>query len=255
MNIKLHTPKSLKTGSGMATVKQLLLSVVATSISIALTFGTAAIVDSNKKEKEKREIVMMVMYDMYNSLQSLERADSMIHASIDIQRQIARDTSRFETLRFQLAHNVPTADYTETTEHIFSSSIETINTVGNVLFTENVAGFYKARRDYKTLVCDSIAGRITRDYPFNGLMETLTFNYSFDALISAEMLKNMRHLFAQCQQMMGVSDEEIDVYRKERRQVEVQSADGNDSALLIDEDVIRLQQEIDRAVEELSAAR
>ena len=252
MNIKLHTPKSLKMGSGMATVKQLLLSVVATSISIALTFGTAAIVDSNKKEKEKREIVMMVMYDMYNSLQSLERADSMIHASIDIQRQIARDTSRFETLRFQLAHNVPTADYTETTEHIFSSSIETINTVGNVLFTENVAGFYKARRDYKTLVCDSIAGRITRDYPFNGLMETLTFNYSFDALISAEMLKNMRHLFAQCQQMMAVSNEEIEAYRQEREQMEGQSAGDGETASPLYEEVIRIQGEIDQAAEKLT---
>ena len=52
MNIKLHTPKSLKMGSGMTTMKQFLLSIVATSISIALTFGTAAIIDSNKKEKE-----------------------------------------------------------------------------------------------------------------------------------------------------------------------------------------------------------
>lgn len=43
MNVKLHTPKSLKMGSGMATIKQLMLSIVATSISIALTFGTAAI--------------------------------------------------------------------------------------------------------------------------------------------------------------------------------------------------------------------
>ena len=37
-------------------------------MSIALTFGTAAVVDYAKKQKEKRDIVMMVMYDMYNSL-------------------------------------------------------------------------------------------------------------------------------------------------------------------------------------------
>ena len=49
MNIKLHTPKSLKTGSGMSTLKQLLMSIVATSISIILTFGTAYFVDKNKK--------------------------------------------------------------------------------------------------------------------------------------------------------------------------------------------------------------
>ena len=64
MNIKLHTPKSLKMGSGMSSLKQFLLSLFATSVSIALTFGTAAIIDYKAKQKSKREIVMMVMYDM-----------------------------------------------------------------------------------------------------------------------------------------------------------------------------------------------
>ena len=58
-------------------------------------------------------------------------------------------------------------------EHIFSSSIETINTVGNVLFTENVAKFYLSY----AILC-------------NGFKD------------------DMQHLFAQCQQMMDVSDEE-----------------------------------------------
>ena len=88
MNIKLHTPKSLKMGSGMASMKQLMLSIIATTISIALTFGTAAFLDKKKKENEKREIVMMVMYDMYNSLQSIGKADSTI------QQAMARSPTR-----------------------------------------------------------------------------------------------------------------------------------------------------------------
>ena len=122
MNIKLHTPKSLKTGSGMSSMKQFLLSLLATSVSIALTFGTAAIIDYNAKQKAKREIVMMVMYDMYNSLQSIEKADSMIRQSMDVQRQLAEDTTKFEALRYNLARLLPRAEYTETTERIFSSS-------------------------------------------------------------------------------------------------------------------------------------
>ena len=55
MNIKLHTPKSLKMGSGMSSVKQFLLSLFATSVSIALTFGTAGYLDYKKKQSEKRE--------------------------------------------------------------------------------------------------------------------------------------------------------------------------------------------------------
>ena len=119
MNIKLHTPKSLKAGSGMATTKQFLLSLLATTVSIALTFGTAAIIDYNKKQKEKRAIAMMVMYDMYNTLESVARADSAFRLSLDYQRQIAEDTTRFDELKFQLIHIIPRIDYTETTERIF----------------------------------------------------------------------------------------------------------------------------------------
>ena len=153
MNIKLHTPKTLKNGSGMGSMKQFMLSLLATTVSIVLTFGTAAVIDSNKKQKEKREIVMMVMYDMYNSLQSIQRADSMIQESMELQLQIAKDTSKFKTLKYDMIQKMPRIDFTETTERIFSTSIETINTVGNVLFTENVAEFYQARKLYKAVIC------------------------------------------------------------------------------------------------------
>ena len=139
---------------------------------------------------------MMVMYDMHNSLQSVQNADSMLFESMLILRQIAEDTSKFDSLRFQLMHRVPRVDYTETTERIFSSSIGTINTVGNVLFTENVAGFYQARRAYKTDFCDPIVGRIISDTPFTTLKGSLSFDYSYDAILSAEILQSMRQLFA-----------------------------------------------------------
>ena len=233
MNIKLHTPKSLKTGSGMSSIKQFLLSLFATSVSIALTFGTAAIIDYNAKQKAKREIVMMVMYDMYNSLQSIEKADSTIQQAMDIQLQIAEDTTKFEALRFQFALLMPKAEYTETTERIFSSNIETINTVGNVLFTENVAEFYQMRKFYKASVCDSIANEITRNKPFSSLKNSLDFEYSFHAIVSSGMLKDMQRKYAQCKQMMEVSDEDIDAYREQREQIDkgMISDDASDDSL------------------------
>ena len=75
----------------MSSMKQFLLSILATTVSIALTFGTAAIVDGKKKQKEKREIVMMVMYDMYTSLKPVEKSDSMIRKLLDIQEKLAAD--------------------------------------------------------------------------------------------------------------------------------------------------------------------
>ena len=148
----------------MGSLKQFLLSLFATTVSIALTFGTAALIDYNKKQKEKREIVIMVMYDMHNSLKSVEKSDSMIFESIKLQRTVAEDTTKYETLKYMLARMIPSVNYTETTERIFSSNIETINTVGNVLFTENVAQFYQARRNFKTQVCDSLTNQAQNNY-------------------------------------------------------------------------------------------
>jgi len=247
MNIKLHTPKSLKMGSGMASIKQFLLSLFATSVSIALTFGTAAIIDYNAKQKSKRQIVMMVMYDMYNSLQSIEKADSTIQQAIDMQLQIAEDSSKFDALRYNLTLLQPNAEYTETTEHIFSSSIETINTVGNVLFTENVAEFYQMRKLYKTSVCDSITNEIARSQPFRSLKSSLEFEYSFYAIVSRSILRDIQCLYAQCKQMMKVSDEEIDAYREEREQIDKDMIDDDVSGDSLVNRFLQIQETIEEA--------
>ena len=247
MNIKLHTPKSLKTGSGMASLKQFLLSLFATSVSIALTFGTAAIIDHHAKQKAKREIVMMVMYDMYNSLQSIAKANSTIQQAMDMQLQLAEDTTKFEALRFKFALLMPKAEYTETTERIFSSNIETINTVGNVLFTENVAEFYQMRKYYKTTVCDSIARELTRSKPFSSLKNSLDIEYSFHAIVSNGILKDMQRKYAQCKQMMDISDADIDAYREQREQIDKSMMDDDASGDSLENRFIQIQETIEEA--------
>ncbi len=251
-NDKLHTPIFVKKGRRRVMMKQFLLSLLATTVSIALTFGTAAVIDHHKKQSEKREIVMMVMYDMYRSLQSAETADSMLRQSMQYQLKIAADTSLYKTMRYQIIHLVPKLDYTETAERIFSTSIETINTVGNVLFTENVAEFYQSRKLYKTAICDSIANRISLEMPFRTLKGTLNFDYRWDALLSGEILLDMRQLFVQCKQMMNISDEELEAYRKEREQMDKGLSDDEETMNSIWNEVNRLQEEIGAAREKLN---
>ena len=252
MNIKLHTPKSLKAGSGMASLKQFLLSLFATTVSIALTFGTAAIIDYNKKQSEKREIVMMVMYDAYNSLKLIEDADSLIRNSMDVQLQLAADTTQFEKLRFKLSVMPLNSGYTETTEHIFSSSIETINTVGNVLFTENVAEFYQLRQLYKTMVCDSLFNEVSQTQALSTVRGALDFNYIQYALLSNSYLVCLKHQYAMCKQIMDVTDEEIDVYRKEREKLEVSLSEKDEVSDAVTNEIIQLQNDIDASKAKLN---
>ena len=252
MNIKLHTPKSLKMGSGLATFKQFFLSIVATSISIALTFGTAAIIDHHKKQKDKREIVMRVVYDMSNSVKQFERADSMLHESVKLQLKIAEDTSQFRKLKFNFPALLPFVDYTETTERIFSTSIETINTVGNVLFTENVARFYQERKTYKTQICDSIRSGFSGDTTLANVKNMLDFDFAFYAAISHGMVAEMQHLIAQCQEMMNISDEEIENYRRARQEMDNRATVKGMSNVEIAEEVFEWEEKIRNAKKKLN---
>lgn len=252
MNTKTSTPESSMKESQPSALKQFLLSLLATTISIALTFGTAAIIDYKKEQKEKREIVMMVMYDMYNSIMSIEKNDSLIRQSMDIQLQLAKDPSQFDQLRFQMARMIPRTEYTETTERIFSSSIESINTVGNVLFTENVAEFYQMRQFYKTAVCDSVANEITLKTPFTTLQGTLDFDYSLYAIISHDILKTMQQLYDQCKQMMKVTDEEIEAYRKEREQIEKNMSKEDNASDSFIHEIMQLQNDINESKSKLN---
>ena len=227
--------------------KHFLLSLLATTVSIALTFGTAAVIDHNKEQKEKREIVMMVMYDMYSSMMSIEKNDSMIRQSMEVQRQMAEEPTRFDELRFQMAQLIPQTGYTETTERIFSSSIETINTVGNVLFTESVADFYQMRQLYKTKICEPVYNEINQQTPFTTLQGTLHFDYSQYAMMSSSLLMDMRRLYGQCKQMMEVSDEELEAYRKERAQIEKSMSKEDEATDAIIYEIIELQNSIDES--------
>ena len=78
MNVKLHTPKSMKMGSGLSSAKQFFLSLLATTISIVLTFGTAGIIDHHKKVSAKKEMVMMVLNDFDKTIDVVQKADTSL---------------------------------------------------------------------------------------------------------------------------------------------------------------------------------
>ena len=231
--------------------KRFMLTLGATTMSIALTFGTAAVIDYTKKQNDKHEIVMMVMYDMYNSLKAVEEADANIHKSMELQLQIAEDTSLFQEKYIMLVMNLPMIEYTETIERIFSSNIETINTIGNVFFTEKVAEFYNLRQHYKKNISDSVYNRIIREKTLSTLDDFLGFNYYPDAIMSNSLTWDMRRLYGLCQQMMNVTDEEIEAYIKKRETIEESVTDIRESKLSAMDELKELSTKINTARERL----
>ena len=142
----------------LSTWKKFLISLLATTVSIVLTFGTTAIIDRKKQNAEKREMVLMVMYDMRESMEECEQCQKELKAFCDVQVDLVAHPEKFSGGFAQLMVHVPFLNYITTTENIFKSNIETIRTIGNILLVETVSAFYTVREKYKSEVVESILG-------------------------------------------------------------------------------------------------
>ena len=211
MNIKLHTPKSLKSGSGLANLKQFLMSVVATTISIILTFGTAYFVDKNKKENEKLEIAKMIIFDMDHTIKKIQANDSLFDSVCQIQLQVAQNPACLDSLRLGLVDvaNIGMIKFSETTERVFSTSIETFNTIGNANFVDAATKFYICRQSYK----DEIIGAISHDLEENSILMSPKALFQFDLaeyrLSHHNYLRLMKQHRNYCMQLLDISDDDM----------------------------------------------
>ena len=215
--MKLKLPENIKDVNSMA--GQFLLTLFATTLSIVLTFGVAAIIDNKKKEAEKREIVLMLMYDMQTTLGMMEQCDTWLVRFFDKQVQILANPETFDTQYINLMQYLPTMDYSLTTENIFRSSIETINTIGNIIFVEKVSTFYDKRAEYKNQVVEEFTGNAQKALEsYEGLAAfDQTTQYPF---LSRAFLTGLKDLFEQCKVLMHVSDQELQAFAEEKNQLD-----------------------------------
>ena len=221
MNIKLHTPKSLKKGSGMATMKQFMLSLLATTVSIALTFGTAAVVDKNKKENEKHQILLMVLCDMKTSMDEINEVDSMIGQFVEDQAMYLANPDSFDTSGYLLKWYYTEMDYNRTVENIFNSNIESIYTIGNINFVEKASDFYRMREYYNErvtkLFAKMVSDGITDNYDSLANARATAEEHRF---VSAMYARTISQNYRACRMLTNVSDKELDEYYQNRTKLE-----------------------------------
>lgn len=202
--------------------KGLLKTIFATTLSIVLTFGTAALVERHKQAKEKRQIVLMTMYDLNNSLNQARHSDSLIQEFVVLQTQIVEDPALFEDALITLIGHIPSMNYTETVENIFSSNIETIQTISNVYFVEKASEFYQLRKKFKKNVEELDKSFDTYLLSFSN-EDLVALNALHNFVISSIVLADMEYLYLQCKQIMKVSDKELEAFYQERQQIDAAS--------------------------------
>ena len=62
----------------------------------------------------------------------------------------------------------------------------------------------------------------------------------------------LKHQYAMCKQIMDVTDEEIDVYRKERDKLEVSLSEKDEVSDAVTNEIIQLQNDIDASKAKLN---
>ena len=194
------------------------MTLLATTISIVLTFGTTAIVDRKKQRADKREMVLMVMYDMRESLRECEQCQKDLKEFCDVQVDLVAHPEKFAGAYIQLMVHFPILTYTTTTESIFRSNIETIRTIGNILFVEYVSAFYDAREKYRSEVVEKFqpeGDKASSRYENLAALNAPSYVYIGEMYFQA-----MKWDFEECKMLMKVSEEDLDVFSAERKRVE-----------------------------------
>ena len=155
MNIKLHTPKSLKMGSGMSSWRQFLLSLLATTVSIVLTFGTAAYLEDQQTVKARRVLAMTIINDIDQSLEVVTKRRLAEERGHETACYIIENKDRLESIpedTLQMFIDYVTSssfnsdmEFKTMNENIFRSSQDMWRTLNDRKFLDNVQEFYNAR--------------------------------------------------------------------------------------------------------------
>ncbi len=215
MKIPLKLPKV--TNSSSSNMQQFLLMLLATTISIVLTFGTSAFLDKRKKEADKKEMVMMLIYDFDKTIEQMQHIDSAFQLASKTEQEIALHPDYFDSLRirFHPAMMVMSTEFSETTEKIFSSNIETFNTLGNVNFVHEVSSFYNTRHMYQDVVLDSYKQEMSM-YGMQSVESLFNIDFPEHYFTGKSFLRGMKVIRDRCLQMMNVSEEELKEFSQQR---------------------------------------
>jgi len=72
MKINFRAFRLGKMKGGQSMLKEMAMTIIATTISIILTFGSSSIIEKRQKEKNRRQTVMMVIHDIEENVKQLK---------------------------------------------------------------------------------------------------------------------------------------------------------------------------------------
>ena len=189
------------------------MTILATSISIVLTFGSANLIEGRHKKQAQRRMAMMIIHDIDESIKQMEQVDSLLRKYHDLQFEVleGRYSESLGIASVMLASNDPSyIKFAHTTEHIFTSNVDTWSTIGKVDFIDNVSGCYILREEYKTEVIDAFHELVE---PKDGheilkLDDLLAIKSEYYVACSSGLINEIKAANELNKRIMGISDKD-----------------------------------------------
>ena len=256
--------------------KDFVVAIIATTVSIVLTFGTASLVNRNNQKKERRLTALMVMSNIESFARDLEETEKEL-AKIDsvatwLLRLPIDDVVKLGNAPFNepiaVVFGVPILHHDKTAETIFSSNIDTWKNMGNYQLIDNVGKCFSQMNWWEEYYNEYILQiNSTKDRIYNNPKEypgsTLIEKYLRDEPLRRQLLKphsirmwllynsaQLRGLNRLNMQLMDITEEEVMKFTDARVEV---IANDEEELHQLDFHIPRLQK--DSLAKHLSYAR
>ena len=260
MNTNKATKIALKSGMGNS-AKDILMSVIGTTISIILTFGTSSLIDHYQEKKSRKLFAMTVIheidkdieqirtvaendYELYKIIQYIDKFDELDSVPKDSLTKIRRHS-------FSYRSTPP--EFSKSNEQIFNSSQNIWSTIDNNIFISNVQDYYRLRsklecafkedtcfepyvsdKDMFKIVCVDGDYRIENDVEFarklnlNAISKKARNRISFyNTLLAYQSINEENKI------LMGISDKDLEEFVKKTADATIVSKDGLIGAWMI----------------------
>ena len=240
--IKFRMPKSARTWAKGSTMREMALTIIATTISIILTFGTAALLERCQRVDDRKLSAMMVMSNIEQFSRNLD---------ILAQDMASRDSvaTWMLSLPIDKLDNIPPEEMTDpintvaaleylshdrSTEGIFSNSSDTWKNLGNFKFIDHVGFSFSEMNDIEqhwndwvnenvAIVNDVLSHMQPGEHTLTKLLTNNTFRQMLETFHARQnwvlyASAYCRFLNKKNMELIGINEKEIMDFTDEREQ-------------------------------------
>lgn len=153
MNVKFKMPKFGRHLTGGTMAKEILMTVIGTTISIVLTFGTAGWLERKQMKISGRQTAMMVILDIDESVKAMKELAKWEDDNFKVAQYVMGRLQELDSLSEDTLYMVynffcqgDQMMFDDSREKIFHSSQESWKNINNPQFIDVVQQFYYSRR-------------------------------------------------------------------------------------------------------------